>query len=66
MRDCAGWWAPALATLGVLQHMVQPPEFPAQEAINTTGIGLLTIMFGYLGVRALRMPDTAWVAPARP
>jgi hypothetical protein len=60
----SGWWAPVLATVAVLQHVALPPEFPAQEAINTAAICLLTVVFSHFGIRVLRMSDSAWVAPA--
>jgi hypothetical protein len=58
-------WAPVLATLAVLQHEVLPPEFPGQETINTIAIGALTVVFGHLGVRVLRLGDGAWTGQER-
>jgi hypothetical protein len=60
-----GRWGPILATLAVLQHVVLPPEVPGQEAINTVALVALTLVFGYLGVRVLRMSDAAWSPEGR-
>ena len=54
-------WAPIVATLAVLQHLVLPPEFPALEAVNIVGLALLTVVFGQIGVRTVLMSDRAWL-----
>jgi hypothetical protein len=53
-----GWWAPALITAAVLAHNVLPDDPPA--AFSFTAIGAIAVVFGWLGIRTLRLSDTDW------
>lgn len=53
-----GWWGPALVTAVVLVHFGLPFEPPA--AVATALLVALTVVFGYLGVRVLRLTDAEW------
>jgi hypothetical protein len=52
-----GWWGPAVATAVVLAHLALPFD---NAAIELVGLGALAVVFGWLGVRVLRMTDTEW------
>jgi hypothetical protein len=52
-----GWWAPALATVAVLVEEVLPSSATAVSIGTLTSI---TVVFGALGVRVLRMTDAEW------
>lgn len=58
-----GWWGPVAVTAAVLVAEVLPAGIPAlQVAANA----LATVVFGFLGLRVIRMTDTDWdgVRPA--
>jgi hypothetical protein len=52
-----GWWAPAVVTALVLVHLLLPDPPAATELVAMIA---LTVVFGWLGVRILRMTDTQW------
>jgi hypothetical protein len=52
-----GWWGPALVTAVVVAHTALP-EVPA--AVELAGLTAIAVVFGWLGVRVLRLPDRAW------
>lgn len=52
-----GWWWPAALTAAVLAEAVFPAEIPA---VQLRVIAVLVVVFGYLGLRVLRMTDTEW------
>jgi len=52
-----GWWGPAIVTTVVLAHLLLPESLPAAAL---AGMAALTVVFGYLGLRILRMTDTQW------
>jgi hypothetical protein len=52
-----GWWGPALVTAAVAAHAVLPETSPVVEF---AGITAIAAVFGWLGVRVLRLPDRAW------
>lgn len=61
-----GWWAPGLVTLVVLVHAVVDD---APAPVSLAGLTVIAVVFGRLGVRALRMTDSDWDrtdSPARP
>jgi hypothetical protein len=52
-----GWWGPVAVTVAVLVAEVLPAGAPAlQVGANV----LATVVFGFLGVRVIRMTDTDW------
>ena len=58
-----GIWAPVVATVAVLAHFGLPITITVVEVALLT---LLTVVFGALGVRVLRMTDAEWTGvPAR-
>ena len=57
-----GIWGPVVTTVVVVAHAVLPDGIPAVE---WAGLLALAAVFGYLGIRVLRMADTEW-AGARP
>jgi hypothetical protein len=56
-----GWWAPALATAAVLVEELLPSDSPVVSIGTLTAI---TVVFGTLGVRVLRMKDAEWEGTA--
>ena len=52
-----GWWAPAVVTTLVLVHELLP-ESP--QAVELGSMIALTVIFGHLGLRILRMTDAQW------
>lgn len=56
---CIGCWGPVLATAAVLVHFGLPTQPPT--AVSVVLLTALTAVFGYLGLRVLRMGDTEWV-----
>jgi hypothetical protein len=52
-----GWWGPAVVTAVVVAHVVLPFE---NAAIELAGLGALAVVFGWLGIRVLRMTDAEW------
>ena len=50
-------WAPLVATAAVLAHLVLPESV---LAVEVAGLVALSVVFGYLGVRVLRMTDAEW------
>jgi hypothetical protein len=52
-----GWWGPALVTAVVVAHTALPEVSPAVEFAGLTAIA---VVFGWLGVQVLRLPDRAW------
>lgn len=58
-----GWWGPALITLVVVAHNVLPEHPPV--AVRLAALAAIAVVFGWLGVRVLRMSDADWeAAPA--
>ena len=57
------WWAPAVATVGVLVEEGLPIR---SNSITIVVLVVVTVVFGYLGARVLRMTDAEWdgVRPA--
>jgi hypothetical protein len=53
----AALWAPVVATVVVLAHFVLPET---GAAVEVAGLVALAVVFGYLGVRVLRMTDAEW------
>ena len=53
----AALWAPVVATAVVLAHFMLPETV---LAVEVAGLVALTVVFGYLGVRVLRMTDAEW------
>jgi hypothetical protein len=52
-----GWWGPAVVTTLVLTHLLLTESPTAVDLVSMIG---LTVVFGYLGVRILRMTGTQW------
>jgi hypothetical protein len=52
-----GWWAPAVATAAVV--VAQGLPF-SNDLTTLTTIGAITLVFGHLGLRVLRMTDVEW------
>jgi len=52
-----GWWGPAVVTAVVVAHLVLPID---SAVIELVGLGALAVVFGWLGVRVLRMTDAEW------
>lgn len=57
-----GWWGPTAVTAAVVVESALPVAIPA---LQVGVIVLITVVFGFLGIRIIRMTDTAWdgVAP---
>jgi hypothetical protein len=51
------WWGPAVVTTVVLAHLLLPEPPPAADLVSMI---VLTVVFGQLGLRILRMTDTQW------
>jgi hypothetical protein len=58
-----GWWGPAVVTAVVLAHELLPPMLPAVDVVNLVA---LTVVFGHLGLRLLRMTDAQWGGVPQP
>ncbi|HEY5787619.1 MAG TPA: hypothetical protein VIU11_22570 [Nakamurella sp.] len=52
-----GWWGPIGVTAVVVLHEVMPTSIPS---IDIAALGVLTVVFGYLGVRIATLSDTEW------
>jgi len=52
-----GWWGPIGVTAVVVLHEVMPSSTPS---IEIAALGVLAVVFGYLGVRIARLTDTEW------
>jgi hypothetical protein len=52
-----GLWAPAVVTILVLAHLLLPESTFVVDLVSMVG---LTVVFGYLGLRVLRMTDAEW------
>jgi hypothetical protein len=52
-----GWWGPAIVATVVLAHLLLPEPPPAADLV---GMIVLTVVFGLLGLRILRMTDPQW------
>jgi hypothetical protein len=53
-----GWWGPAVVTAVVFAHAVLPDDLP--PVVPFTALTALAAVFGFLGLRALAMPDGEW------
>lgn len=52
-------WGPTLATAAVLSHFALPPGLET-PVVEVAALVALTVVFGYLGVRILRLTDAEW------
>jgi len=52
-----GWWGPAVVTVGVLLQFGLPFD---STAVTLAVLVAITVVFGYLGLRVLRMTDAEW------
>jgi hypothetical protein len=52
-----GWWGPAVVTTLVLLHELLPDP---PSAVDVVSMVILTVVFGNLGLRILRMTDVQW------
>lgn len=57
-----GLWGPTVITAVVVVHNVLPDDVPS--AVSATALGLIAVVFGWLGVRTTRLSDAEWEAPA--
>jgi len=55
-----GIWGPAAITAVVVAHNVLPDDVPS--AVSSTALGLIAVVFGWLGVRTTRLSDAEWEA----
>ena len=55
-----GVWGPAVITAVVVAHGVLPEDLPS--AVSVTALGLIAVVFGWLGVRTTRLSDAEWEA----
>ena len=55
-----GVWGPVVITAVVVSHGVLPEDLPS--AVPVTALGLIAVVFGWLGVRTTRLPDAEWEA----
>jgi hypothetical protein len=53
-----GWWGPAVVATLVLLHELLPDP---PSAVDVVSMVILTVVFGYLGLRILRMTDIQWI-----
>jgi hypothetical protein len=53
----AHWWVPAVGTVAVLVEEALPFR---TTAVSVVVLGAVTVVFGVLGVRVLRMTDAEW------
>ena len=58
-----GLWAPVVATAAVV--VAQGLPF-TDDVVTLTTIGAITVVFGHLGLRVLRMTDAEWDGVPRP
>jgi len=59
-----GLWGPVLITAVVVAHNVLPEDLPA--LVSVVAIGVITAVFGWIGVRTIGLSDDEWEArPAR-
>lgn len=56
-----GLWGPVVVTGVVVAHTVLPGDLP--PAVPALALGLVTTVFGWLGVRVVRLSDGAWDGP---
>jgi hypothetical protein len=56
-----GLWGPVLITAVVLAHNVLPENLPA--LVSVVAIGVITAVFGWIGVRTIGLSDDEWEAP---
>lgn len=59
-----GLWAPVLVTIVVLAHNLVPADPSA--VVDAAALGLVAVVFGWLGVRVIALPDAGWEAPVEP
>ncbi len=52
-----GWWGPSGVTAVVILHEALPDSLPS---IEIAGLGVLAVVFGYLGIRMVRLSDAEW------
>jgi hypothetical protein len=59
-----GLWGPVTVTVVVVLHALLPSNEPFFEV---AGLGVIAVVFGYLGVQVAQLTDTDWspVPPAR-
>lgn len=57
-----GVWGPVVVTAVVVAHVALPGDLP--PAVPAVLLGLVTAVFGWLGVRVLLLPDAAWESPS--
>jgi hypothetical protein len=58
-----GLWAPVSISAVVLAHNILPGDLPT--VVSATAIGVLTVVFGWIGVRTIGLSDDEWeVRPA--
>jgi len=58
-----GWWGPIAVTAAVVLHEVVPSSI---AWIDIAGLSVLTVVFGYLGVRTARLTDSEWGSVPQP
>src|SRR4051794_15732644 len=56
-----GWGGPAAVTAVVVAHLVLPEDI---TAVSIAALLALTVVFGWLGIRVLRMTDAEWEIPS--
>lgn len=59
-----GWWGPVTITVVVVAHNVVPDDVSA--AMATIALVMIAVVFGWLGVRTIRLTDAEWEAPSDP
>lgn len=57
-----GLWGPVVVTVVVAAHVLLPEDLPG--VVPVAALVLITVVFGWLGVRTLRLSDAAWEARA--
>ena len=55
-----GVWGPVAITAVVVAHIVLPDDLPS--AVPATALSLIALVFGWLGVRVIRLSDAEWLA----
>ena len=53
-----GVWGPVVITAVVVAHMVLPDDLPS--VVPAIALGLIAVVFGWLGVRTTRLSDAEW------
>ena len=53
-----GVWGPVVITAVVVAHMVLPDDLPS--VVPTIALGMIAVVFGWLGVRTTRLSDAEW------